>query len=104
MGVGGGSLLILWLTLVMGVSQTTARAINLLFFLAAAGSVSLLRLRKGRLNIKAIVPAIVAGCLSAAIFSWLGTKIDQSVLTKFFGVLLLFTGIRELFYRPRKAK
>ena len=104
LGVGGGSLLILWLTLVMGVSQTTARAINLLFFLAAAGSVSLLRLKKGKLNFKAVVPAVIAGCLSAALFSWLGTQIEQAILRKFFGILLLFTGVRELFYRPRKAK
>ena len=31
-GVGGGSLLILWLTLVLEMPQETARIINLLFF------------------------------------------------------------------------
>ena len=104
LGVGGGSLLILWLTLVAGTESSTARAINLMFFLVAAGAVSLLRWRKGDLNLKKIWPAILSGCLAALLCSWLGTQIDQSILKKIFGGLLLITGIRELFYRPRKAK
>ena len=36
LGVGGGSLLILWLTLVLEMPQTAARGINLLFFLPSA--------------------------------------------------------------------
>lgn len=104
LGVGGGSLLILWLTLFTNTDASTARAINLMFFLAAAGSVSLLRWRKGNLEIKTILPAILSGCIAAALCSWVGTQIDQSILTKIFGGLLLVTGARELFYRPRKAK
>ena len=36
LGVGGGSLLLLWLTVVMDRSQDMARAMNLLFFLPCA--------------------------------------------------------------------
>ncbi len=104
LGVGGGSLLILWLTLIAGTDATSARAINLLFFLVAAGSVSIFRWKKGSLDIKSILPAIVSGCIAAGICSWIGTQIDQSILKKIFGVLLLVTGVRELLYRPRKAK
>lgn len=104
LGVGGGSLLILWLTLVTGAEHTMARAINLLFFLAAAGSVSFFRWHKGDLELKSILPAVISGCIAAVICSWLGTQIDQSILRKIFGGLLLITGIRELFYRPRNAK
>ena len=35
-GIGGGSLLMLWLTCVMGVSQRDAAGMNLLYFLACA--------------------------------------------------------------------
>ncbi len=104
LGVGGGSLLILWLTLVTGTDHAVARAINLLFFLAAAGSVSFFRWHKGDLERKTIWPAIISGCIAAVICSWLGTQIDQSILKKIFGGLLLIAGVRELFYRPRKAK
>lgn len=104
LGVGGGTLLILWLTMVMGMDHTTARAINLMFFLAVAGSVTILRWRKGTIHISKVLPAVIGGCIAAGIFSWVGTKADKDLMQKLFGVVLLYTGIRELFYRPRKAK
>lgn len=104
LGVGGGSLLIIWLTLVVDMDPGKARTINLLFFLTAAGSVSLFRLRKGIIQWKEILPAIICGCAGAAIFSLIGRIVDQNILKKLFGALLLITGIRELLYRPRKAK
>lgn len=104
LGIGGGSLLILWLTLYANLDSITARAINLMFFLTAAGSVSIFRFKKGDLQLKQILPAIISGCVAAAICSWLGTEIDPSILKKLFGGLLLITGVRELFYRPRNAK
>lgn len=104
LGVGGGSLLILWLTLVLNMPQGTARMVNLLFFITAAGTVSIFRWKQGTLQIKKILPAILAGCFAAAVFSWLSTRLDVSSLKKLFGILLLLTGLRELFYRPRKAR
>lgn len=104
LGIGGGSLLILWLTLVLDVPQQTARMINLLFFLTAAGSVTVIRWKQGSLQIKKILPAIIAGCCAAAISSWISLQTDVEKLKKLFGLLLLLTGVRELFYRPRNAK
>lgn len=104
LGVGGGSLLILWLTLVLGMDAETARAINLIFFITAAGSVCFFRWRQGILQIRVIVPAVIAGCIAAAVFSVLSHWIDQTLAKRLFGGLLLITGLRELFYRPRKAR
>ncbi len=104
LGIGGGSLLILWLTLVLHLPHTAARAINLMFFITAAGAVSLFRWKKGNLAVKKLLPAMIAGCIAAAVFSWLSTRLDTFWLKKGFGLLLIFTGLKELFYRPRKAK
>ena len=104
LGTGGGSLLLLWLTLMLGIDSEIARTINLLFFMTAAGSVSIIRFKKGTLDFKRILPGILAGCLSAAVFSILGRYMDSILLKKAFGVLLLFTGFRELVYRPRNAR
>ena len=104
LGVGGGSLLIIWLTLVLKMDHPTARAINLMFFIASAGAVSLFRWKKWQLKIKKILPAMIAGCIAAGIFSWVSKIVDVDSIRKFFGILLLVTGIRELAYRPRKAK
>lgn len=104
LGVGGGSLLMLWLTLIMGTQQEIARNINLLFFIPGAVIASLFRWKQGTLNIKKILPAIALGCVCAGVFSILGKNMDTVLLRKLFGILLLLTGLRELFYRPRKAK
>ena len=104
LGTGGGSLLLLWLTLIQGIDSEIARTVNLLFFLASAGIVSILRLKKGKLSIRKILPGILAGCVAAAGFSILGRYLDTSLLKKAFGVLLIVTGVRELIYRPRKAR
>lgn len=104
LGVGGGSLLILWLTLVLGMDHSAARTLNLLFFIPSALIASLFRWKQGALDLKKIFPAIIGGCASAACFSVLSKYIDISLIKKLFGALLIFTGIRELFYKPTKKR
>lgn len=104
LGVGGGSLLILWLTLVLGTPHEIARGINLLFFIPTAVISSIFRRRQGTLNIKKLLPAILCGIASAALFSFVSGYLELEILKKLFGVLLVVAGLRELFYRPRKAR
>lgn len=101
LGIGGGSLLILWLTMVLGMEQSIARGINLLFFLPAAAVAIVFRWKQGSVEIKKVLPAMIAGCISAAVCSWIGLGMDLEVLKKLFGSLLIVTGLRELFYKPK---
>lgn len=102
LGTGGGSLLILWLTMVLGMEQAAARSVNLLFYIPAALIACLFRLKQGRFQLKPVLPAIIGGCIAAGLFSWVSTYLDLQLLRKMFGVLLLFVGLRELTYRPKK--
>lgn len=102
LGIGGGSLLILWLTLVLDMEQTAARTVNLLFFLPAAVVACCYRKKQGTLDVKKMLPAIAAGCIGAVLGTRLGGKLDTTVLKKSFGVLLLATGIREILWKPKK--
>ena len=103
LGVGGGSLLVLWLTLVLGTEPETARSINLLFFIPSALTACLFRWKQGVLDIRKVLPAILSGCIAAALFSWLGTALDTSLLKNLFGGLLILTGLRELFYKEKQV-
>ena len=78
LGVGGGSLLILWLTLVEGYSAPAARGINLLFFLPSAAISIIFRWKQGSIPLQKILPAIVAGCIALQ-FSVL--HVDHSLST-----------------------
>lgn len=102
LGVGGGSLLILWLTLVMGTEPAAARVINLLFFLPAAVVASWFRWKQGVLSLKTVLPAVLAGALGAVMGIWISGRMDSNMLKTAFGILLMVTGIRELCYRQRK--
>ena len=101
LGVGGGSLLIMWLTLVLGWKPEIARSVNLLFFLPGAAVSCLLRRKQGQLPIQKLLPAILAGCACGGLFAWISTGWDTALLRKLFGLLLLLTGLRELTYRKR---
>jgi uncharacterized membrane protein YfcA len=104
LGTGGGSLLILWLTLIQQMPQQEARAINLLFFLPAALAACIFHKRQGSLPLKKVMPAIIAGSISTGVFTVWASGQEHSVMKKLFGILLVITGLRELFYRPRKAR
>lgn len=104
LGTGGGSLLILWLTLVMHTPTAHARIINLLFFLPCAIIATALRIRQRAVPLFKLLLPTLAGCAGALLFSLLSKKMDTTQLEKLFGVLLIYTGVRELFYRERKPK
>ena len=99
LGVGGGSLLILWLTQILGMSYEPARIINLMFFLPTAIICSYSRRKEGTLNITKLLPGIIAGCTAAAAVSQIGNTLDITVVKKIFGFLLLLAGCRELLYK-----
>lgn len=104
LGIGGGSLLVLWLSFVVGMDPITVRGINLLFFIPSALIAICFRWKQGSICWKKIIPAMIAGCVSALLFSWLGSLFDIAMLKKLFGIILILTGIKELFYRPRKFR
>jgi uncharacterized membrane protein YfcA len=91
-GVGGGTLLLLVMTLLLDVEQRTAQGINLLFFLPTAATALLQHARGGYLDhptLKAAIPAAVAAALLGA---WIATGVDVELLRRPFGVYLLFSG------------
>lgn len=102
LGIGGGSLLILWLTMILGIDHNTARGINLLFFLPTATIACWLQWRSQSIRFRPLLPAIIGGCLAAAVLSRIGMQLDLAVIRKLFGGLLILTGLRELFYKTKQ--
>ena len=101
-GVGGGTLLLLVMTLFLGVDQRSAQGINLLFFLPTAASALFCHAKNGYLDkptLKAAVPLAVVAALAGA---WIATAVDVELLRKPFGVYLLFSGASLLW--PQKKK
>lgn len=95
-GIGGGTLLLLVMTLFLGVEQTQAQGINLLYFLPTALTSLLGHARAGYLDrtlLRTAIPIAVPAALAAA---WLATRVDTAVLRRPFGLFLLWAGARML--------
>ena len=104
LGIGGGSLLMLWLTLILGMPREEARIQNLMFFVPCALVSSLFRWKSARLDLRAAVLAAGAGCAGAVLGNLWRQGLDLDALQKAFGVFFILCGLRQLFYRPRKAR
>ena len=104
MGIGGGTLLMVWMTAVQELPQQTAQGINLLYFLPTAVFALFFHKKNRLLQPKVILPAALAGSLTAAIAAWFAWGMDMDLLRKLFGGFLLLVGLRELCYRDKNAK
>ena len=101
-GVGGGTLLLLIMTLVLGVDQTTAQAINLLYFLPTAAAGLICHGKNGLLDGRLIRQTAPWGLLSAAVGAWLATAVDPAILRRPFGVFLLAAALITLLKKEKK--
>lgn len=101
-GIGGGTLLLIWLTAFAGMEQTLAQGINLLYFLPAAATALPSHIKNGYIQWRAALPAAAAGLLSTAAAAWAATALDVELLRKCFGIFLLYIGFSELLRRDTK--
>ena len=102
-GIGGGSLLMVWLTALLSMDQRTAQGINLLYFLPAAGCSLIFHVKNRQIVWKAVVPAAIAGCLTAIPGALLAGSVDTALLRRLFGGFLVLVGISEVFFKGKKT-
>lgn len=97
MGLGGGFVLLIWLTLHDGMPQRQAQGVNLLFFLPIALISVVMHLRSGLID-KRLVLAMIPGGVAGAVLGALASQmVGNDILRKIYAVFLLFFGLRELF-------
>ena len=101
-GVGGGTLLLVYMTAFAGMDQHLAQGINLLYFLPAGLMALPAHIKNGYIERPALLPAIGAGLVCAALSAWAATAIDVSLLKKCFGAFLIVIGLMELFRKEKK--
>lgn len=100
LGIGGGSLLIVFLTASLGMEQTAARGINLLFFLPSAAAALIFHSKNRCVDWTSVRWIIPGGIVSAVLGVWCSGWIPTTLLQKLFGAFLLFIGISELLNKP----
>lgn len=96
-GVGGGTLLLLWLTMVQGMGQLQAGGINLIYFAACALPALWGHLRRGLVDKSAALWSALAGVPACVAASLAASQLEVSLLRRAFGIFLLAVGLREFF-------
>lgn len=99
MGLGGGFVLLVYLTAFAGFGQLQAQGTNLVFFLPIA-LISVIIHSKNKLVEWKVLPIMaIFGAAGVAAGSFLAGMLDEGILRKLFSGLLILVGIRELFHR-----
>lgn len=101
-GVGGGTLLLVYMTVFAALPQPLAQGINLVYFLPAGLLALPAHFKNGFVEKKALLPAIGAGLACAALGAWAATGMEVALLRKCFGGFLVLVGLKELFGRVDK--
>jgi uncharacterized membrane protein YfcA len=97
MGLGGGAVLIMYLTAFAGIEQQKSQGINLIFFIPVA-LVSICFYAYNKLiNWKIIAQTAPTGLLGAVFGYFLLKHLNTFILSKIFGSLILVLGIYLVF-------
>ncbi len=104
LGLGGGMILILYLTMFGGTNQLEAQGINLIFFLPIAALSLIFHTKNKLVEWKKVLPSLITGCIFALIFSLIAVNIHTDMLSRLFGGFITLTGAYMLFKKYKNRK
>ena len=106
LGMGGGTVLILLLSLFMGLEQHISQATNLVFFIPTAIATIVTNLKQKNVDLKLAINISLFGIIGAMIGSIISNNIDSNNLKKYFAIFILIIALHEIYelYREYKRK
>ena len=104
MGIGGGVVLIPLLVLFTATNQQQAQGINLLYFIPTAIAALVVHIKNKKIKFRYAWKLILSSLPWAIGASILAVNLKSDVLQKMFAVMLLITGIYELFAGGKDEK
>ena len=103
MGMGGGAVLIIYLSLFTDTPQLKSQGINLLFFIPIGLLALIIYAFKKQIKWKTVIPLALYGLLGAIAGVLLADVLGNTYTAKAFGGLLLIMGLKEIFGVNRKT-
>ncbi len=96
-GMGGGTILILVLSLFMGIEQHTAQACNMVYFIPTSIVAIILSSKAKLVNFSVGIPLIISGIIGAGIGANIANFANSKNLKIYFGIFLSIIAIYEIF-------
>ncbi len=103
MGLGGGGLFVIYLNMFSELPQLHMQAINLIFFIFAAGASLLIHLSRRKIYGRAVLIMTACGVVGSLIGSAVALGIDGDILGDIFGIMLICAGVYS-FFRSKKGE
>ena len=95
--MGGGTILILLLSIFMNLDQHVAQATNLIFFIPTAITSVIIGIKNKNINVKEAWAIVVSGIIGAIISANISSNLNVKILRKMFGAFLLIIAIYEIY-------
>ncbi len=96
-GIGGGTLLVLYLTLFGGYSQVEAQGINLVYFIPCAAVALFSHIKNKRVDRTAAIYSGGFGTPAALISAFIAAGLETKTLSRFFGAFLILVAASEIY-------
>lgn len=97
LGMGGGTILIFLLGIVLGLEHHVAQASNLIFFIPTSICAIIVNIKNKNIDFKLMVIIIIFGIIGAIIGAKLAIFTNVKDLKRYFGIFLLFIAIHEIY-------
>ena len=97
-GIGGGFILLLYLTVIADTAQKSAQFTNLLFFIPIAILSVIMHAKNHILEKRMILPCSIGGIAGVLIGFFIASKLSNGFISKLFAILILIIGAKELFF------
>lgn len=104
LGMGGGTILILLLSLFMGLEQHIAQATNLVFFIPTSLAAILTNLKQKNVNLKLAINISSFGIIGAIIGAIISNNISSENLKKYFAIFILIIALHEIYELYKEYK
>ena len=96
-GMGGGTVLILLLSIIMGIEQHIAQATNLVFFVPTSIAAIITNWKYKLVDKKVALWVSVFGIIGATTGAIISSKTNVEELKKYFGIFLAIVAIFEIY-------
>ena len=98
MGLGGGAVLIIYLSIFTSTEQLTAQGINLLFFIPIGTLAVIIYSIRKQINWKTIMPLAFGGIIGSVSGIFIAKILGGNMTAKLLGAFLILLGLKELFF------
>lgn len=99
MGLGGGFILMIYLTTIAGIDQMDAQGMNILFFLPIALISICMHIKNKLIDTKPLASSMIFGVVGVFVGIGVAFLFQVYWISKLFALLLLIFGIKELFHK-----